>query len=182
MSESISKDEYGKAKVLGIDIQFSKILNDSIVENFLSQITEEDMKLLFEYITQDLFDYKRKSYDSDEMQKIVKQDWTSGNGWNSTTYKSLGTEVKERFNQRFKEELEKKIAEIIATDEYSKKIDEMAHEIIDYSVKGYKEDLKQSIREKMIGNVMGNSQSYGGEDLTYVIHQVVQSYFPHNNY
>lgn len=179
---NVSQNEYGKSQVLGLDIQFSKMLGDVLVENYLKQLTEDDMKLITDYMTQDLFDYKqvtdRKTYE-EHLEKIVKQDWeTKSDSWSRSweKHESVGTQVKKMFNARFKEEIKKKIDEIIQSDEYSEKIDGIAHEIIDYCIEGYKEDLKNSIREKLIGNIMHDMPYYGGISLHDIIHQELSNY------
>lgn len=178
--DKVQQNEYGKGNVLGLEVQFSKMLGDVVVEQYLKELKEEDIKLITDYMTQDLFDYREKrDYDGKTyVQKIVKEDWeTRGeHAWHSETHKSVGTQIKEMFNARFKEKLQKKIEEIIKSDEYQKKVDDIAHEIIDYSINGYKEDLMNSIREKLIGNVMNNGQYYGGIYLKDAIHQVVSEY------
>lgn len=43
---NVSQNEYGKSQVLGLDIQFSKMLGDVVVENYLKQLTEDDINNL----------------------------------------------------------------------------------------------------------------------------------------
>lgn len=159
------------------------MLGDAVVENYLKQLTEDDMKLITHYMTQDLFDYKKvtdQNTHEEHLEKIVKQDWETRDSrswsYSSEKHESVGTQVKKMFNARFKEEVKKKIDEIIQSDEYSETIDGMAHEIIDYCIEGYKEDLKSSIREKMIGNIMHDIPYYGGISLHDIIHQELSNY------
>lgn len=177
-SSKILHSEYGKGEVLGLEMQFSKMLGDVIVENYINNLSEDDMKLITDFITQDLFEYKRdwSSNNPEAMKKFVKENWKEGSSWSSREVKSIGTQIKEMFNARIKEELQKKIEEIVKSSDYQEKIDSIANEIVDYCINGYKEDLKNSIREKLIGNVMNNNQYYGGNSLTEVIHEVVESY------
>lgn len=189
---NVAKDAYDKGNVLGLEVQFSKMLGDVIVENYLKQITEEDMKMLIDYISQDLFEeyesYVRKDDGSHEevMKKRIKDNWKESIGYGfssrSETVYSVGGKIREMFNKRVSEELQKKIEEIVATKDYQDKIEAMAQEIVEYSVDGYKEDLKESIREKMIGNVMSNRQTYGNQDLISVIHEVVRGYITPTRY
>lgn len=177
----VSKEEYGKSKVLGLDVQFSKMLGDVIVENYLKSISEGDMKLIEDYITKDLFEEVRdwKSEDSEAKIKRVKDNWIDDSDrWDKSEVKSVGGQIKEMFNERVKKDLQNKIEEIVKTQDYKDKIEMMAQDIVDYVVEGYKEDLKQSIREKMIGNVLDNHISYGGMDFTQAVASIVQSYIP----
>jgi hypothetical protein len=181
--DRVIHNKYGSGQVLGLEVQFSKMLGDTIVEQYLKQITEDDMNLIIEYMTKDLFDYKTKhdySTGEDIVTKIVKEDWektkNSGYGWRDTeTVISIGSQVKEMFNNRFKDLMKEKIEEILKSDEYQKKVDEVAHDVIDYCVEGYKVDLMNSIREKLIGNVMHNEPYYGGVGLKTLINQAIDN-------
>ena len=74
----------------------------------------------------------------------------------------------------FKNSLSKeKVEEIIATDDYKQKVEEIANELIDYSINGYKEDMKNRIRERLVGNVMDTMSSYGGVNLMYIINDAI---------
>lgn len=179
-SNKIMHPEYGKGEVLGLEMQFSKMLGDVIVENYINNLSEEDMKMITDFMTQDLFEYQRDwtSDDPEAKQKFVKKNWkeADGPGWCTKEVKSIGTQVKEMFNARIKEELQKKIEEIVKSSDYQENVDAIANEIVDYCINGYKEDLKNSIREKLIGNVMNNDQYYGGTSLVRVVQEVVESY------
>ena len=82
-------------------------------------------------------------------------------------------EPKSQFNSRIKEELSNKIEEIIASTDYQKKIDEIANELVDYSINGYKDDMKARIRERLIGNVMDESPKYCGQPLLALINEEI---------
>lgn len=183
-NEKVVHTGYDSAKVLGIDVQFSKILGDTIVENFIKSLSEDDMKLITDYISKDLFEEFHK-YNLDNsgyeeaLSKRVKESWKENKpGSYYSTYEvvSVGDQIKSMFNQRIKEELQTKIEEIVKTADYQEKVDKMAQEIVDYSIEGYKEDLKNSIREKMINNVMNNAQTYGGIPLRTIIREEIENY------
>lgn len=184
-SDKITKNEYGQANMMGIELQFSKILGDVVVENYLKTISDEDMALITEYMTKDLFSmvHDFESEDPKAMKKVVKSDWSEPNsgGWGSRDVKSVGSEIKEMFNSRVKDELKEKMTEIIKSKEYSEKIDMIANEVVDYCINGYKEDLKNSIREKLIGNIMSNDDCYyGGTKLNDAIRNAVDNYLNFN--
>lgn len=58
-------------------------------------------------------------------------------------------EAKKRFDAKINDELSKKIDEIISSNDYQERINIIANEIVDYSVEGYKEDMKRAIRYRM---------------------------------
>ena len=182
-NEKVVHTGYDSAKVLGIDVQFSKILGDTIVENFIKSLSEDDMKLITDYMSKDLFEefykYDLKTGEKEKvLSKRVKESWEEKKSGLYSTYEvvSVGDQIKSMFNQRIKEELQTKIEEIVKTADYQEKVDKMAQEIVDYSIEGYKEDLKNSIREKMIGNVISNQQTYGGIGLMDAIRSEIDNF------
>jgi uncharacterized protein with ATP-grasp and redox domains len=97
------------------------------------------------------------------------------NSWGNykTNDLTIGELIKVQFNNRIKEELTKKVEEIIATDDYKEKIEEIANELVDYSINGYKEDMKNRIRERLVGNVMDTAPYYGGISLHSIINEII---------
>lgn len=164
MSENI---ENGKVDVMGINIDISQVLGQKIIDQYMAQLKEEDIETLMKYISEDLF---TQTWDN---KLIIKQ--REKDRWGSYTTKELpiGEIIKSHFNERIKEELKKRVEEIIATEDYQKKIDEIANELVDYSINGYKEDMKERIKERLVGNVLSESAQYGGIPLLAIINQEI---------
>lgn len=173
--------ENGKLELAGMNIDISSIIGEKIVDQYLAQMSEEDMQTMINYITKDffvrkdVFNYNTSKYDS----KMVvaereKDQWGSPKG-----KMTIGEFVREKFNERISEELIKKVEEIIATEDYQEKIEQIANEIIDYSVNGYKEDIKTRIRERLVGNILDASPSYGGISLTEIIQDEIHKVIRH---
>ena len=173
MSENI-KD--GKMDVMGINIDISQVLGQKIIDQYIAQMSDEDMKTILSYISSDLFNETSVyNYDTGEkVQKLTIKERTKDQWGN---YKGneipIGELIKKQFKSRIKEELSKKIEEIIASTDYQKKIDEIANELIDYSINGYKDDMKDRIRERLIGNVMDESPKYCGQSLLALINEEI---------
>ena len=85
----------------------------------------------------------------------------------------IGELVKRKFNERINEELQKKVEDIVASTDYQQKIEEIANELVDYSINGYKEDMKNRIRERLVGNVMDADPHYGGMSLQSIVHSIL---------
>ena len=168
MSENI---ENGKVDVMGINIDISQTLGQKIVDQYMMQLKEEDIQKLMNYISQDLF---AETYDHKLVVKEREKD-----RWGSYTTKEvpIGELIKNIFNERIKEELKKRVEEIIASTDYQKKINEIANELVDYSVNGYKEDMKERIRERLVGNVLSESAQYCGVSLLTLINQEIDKRF-----
>jgi hypothetical protein len=172
--------ENGKMDVMGINIDISQVLGEKIIDQYIAQLTDEDMQVIMDFISRDffvkqkrqVFDYDTQQYNS-KMVTYVKE--REKNQWGSykTNEMTIGELIQRQFNQRIKEELTKKVEEIIATSDYQEKIEEIANELVDYSVNGYKEDMKNRIRERLVNNVMDKQPYYGGVSLQYIINEEI---------
>jgi hypothetical protein len=172
--------ENGKMDVMGINIDISQVLGQKIVDQYMAQLTEEDMQIVMDYISQDFFVKKNQSvfnYDTNKydykMVTCVKEREKNQWGNYNTNEMTIGELIKKRFNERISEELTKKVEEIIATDDYKEKIEQIANELVDYSVNGYKEDMKNRIRERLVGNVIETTPYYDGVNLRYLINEEI---------
>ena len=131
-----------------------------------------------DYIDNDLFAEKSVyNYDIGESVKKIVIKERIKNSWGNYDTKDIpiGEIIKTHFNQRINEELKKKVEEIIATSDYQQKVEEIANELIDYSINGYKEDMKNRIRERLVGNMMDTAPTYDGVNLIHLIESVVDS-------
>lgn len=172
--------ENGKIDVMGINIDISQVLGQKIVDQYIAQLTEEDMQTVLDYISQDFFVKKNQSvfnYDTNKydykMVTCVKEREKDNWGNYKDNKLTIGELIKNQFNDRIKEELTKKVEEIIATTDYKEKIEQIANELVDYSVNGYKEDMKNRVRERLVGNVMETTPYYNGVDLRYLIQEEI---------
>ena len=172
--------ENGKLDVMGINIDISQVLGQKIIDQYIAQLTEEDMKTIMDFISQDffvkknqqVFNYDTQQYDS-KMVAYVKEREKDHWGNYRNNNLTIGELIKQQFNNRIKEELTKKVEEIIATTDYQEKIEQIANELVDYSVNGYKEDMKNRIRERLVGNVMDATPYYCGVDLRYLVNEEI---------
>lgn len=176
--------ENGKMDVMGINIDISQILGQKIVDQYIAQLTEDDMNTIMDFISKDflvkknqsVFNYDTNKYD-EKMVVTIKESEKDYWGNPKTSQLTIGEIIRKQFNERIKEELAKKVEEIIATTDYQEKIEEIANELVDYSVNGYKEDMKNRIRERLVGNVMDASPYYSGVSLHYLIEEAINRRF-----
>jgi hypothetical protein len=168
--------ENGKMDLMGINIDISQILGQKIIDQYIAQLTDKDMATIMDFISADffvkkkehIFDYDTAQYNTQTIAYVKtreKDQWGSYRSNNPT----IGELIQQQFNNRIREELTKKVEEIIATTDYKEKIEQIANELVEYSINGYKEDMKNRIRERLVGNVMENTPYYGGIDLRTLI-------------
>ena len=170
------KIENGKVEVMGINIDISQVLGQKIIDQYMAQLSDENIKELLSYISSDLF-YETSvfNYETGERAKTLKVKEREKDQWGNYRDREIpiGELIKNQFNERIKEELKKKVEEIIASTDYQNKINEIANELVDYSINGYKEDMKARIRERLVGNVMDESPHYCGVPLLDIINQEI---------
>ena len=164
----------GNVNMMGINIDISKTIGNTIAEQYLAQLSPELMEVLMNFITSDLFATQSR-YDytegiTKEIQ-IVKE--SKKNSWGNIEKYSIGDLIKEKFNKRIEEELKKKVEEIIASADYQERIDKIANELVEYSINGYANDMKERILERLVGNTMNPYPSYEGRDLRSIIHDCI---------
>lgn len=178
--------ENGKIDVAGINIDISQILGQKIVDQYIAQLTEEDMQTILDFISQDffvkkkqnIFNYDTNQYDT-KMVAYVKEREKDNWGYYKTKDLTIGELIKSKFNEKIREELTKKIEEIVATSDYQEKIEQIANELVDYSISGYKADMKNRIRERLVGNIMDAAPYYDGVNLRYLIQDEVNRMLQH---
>ena len=166
------KIENGKMDIMGINIDISQVLGQKIIDQYIAQLSDDNIKEIMKYISSDLFSeqsvYNRETNDYVDKLVVKKRE---KDRWGCYQEKEIpiGELIKNQFNERIKDSLLKKVEEIIASTNYHNKINEIANELVDYSINGYKEDLKNRIRERMIGNIMDESPKYCGQSLLDII-------------
>ena len=176
MSENIKN---GKMEVMGLNVDISQILGDKIVDQYFAQLTEDDIRTIMDYISQDffvrkeqrIFNYETNKYDT-KMIAYVKEREKDHWGYKKGDI-TIGELIKDKFSERVKQEFSAKIEEIIASADYQEKIEEIANELIEYSINGYKEDMKNRIRERLVGNVMDSAPHYCGISLQSLIDDAI---------
>ena len=109
MSENIKN---GKVEVMGINIDISQVLGQKIVDQYIAQLSDENIKELLSYISSDLF-YETSvfNYETGKQVKTLKVKEREKDQWGN--YKDreipIGELIKNQFNGRIKEELKKKV-------------------------------------------------------------------------
>ena len=135
MSECLVCDgngvQNGKMNVAGINIDISQILGQKIIDQYIAQISDSDMPTIMDFISRDffvnksqsVFNYDTRQYDT-KMVAYVKESEKNQWGNYKTNDRTIGELIQKQFNERIREELTKKVEEIIATTDYKEKIEQ----------------------------------------------------------
>lgn len=168
----MAEEKKSYEEVFGVNLDISTVLSGEIVKRFMAQITPEQMQNILDDISKDAF---KKKYDGTLEIRMGKDN----NGYGFSR-KTLGSFVKERFNEQVKEDLMEECLKIVETKDYKDKIHAWAEEIVDYCTEGYKDDLKKGLYHKLVGGVVDmdamNMQQINGNDLHYIIQQEISRF------
>lgn len=159
--------------MLGVDVNIADILGDKLVNQYIAQMTPEQMTALFEYVSQDLFTVRKQiTENGDWIEKIeVKTKRKDRWGHGVTDGQAIGAYIKNRFNDRIKEELVEAVNKIIDSGSYQKTVDELASELVEYATEGYKEDLKARIKERLVNNVVDPNVYVNGVSIRDIVRE-----------
>lgn len=155
MSEENIKDPR-KLEVMGVNIDITSILGNKIIDQYLAQLSEDDMNTIIKFMDEDIFKTNHNG------ERCVKSKGDSS--WGKTEVMDF---VKCEFNKKYKEILLEELLKKLQTDEYKEKIAKVIDEIIEYSIEGYKQDLIACIKQKMINNFF--TTSAGVEDINTIL-------------
>lgn len=169
MSEEI-KD--GKLNAFGMDINISDVIGEKIVDQWLARLTPEDINLILNVIEQEAFSHNYNDEKYFVTHKENKDSWGYGKKEETPIWKS----IKEQFAEKFNKIIMEKADEILNSEEFQKRADQIAEELVNYATEGYKDDLKVRIKERLVNNTINDQPFYGGIDLRYIINQEIQRY------
>ena len=169
--------EDGKLSALGVEVKISDIIGEKLINQWMSQCSPEDMKLIFDAINEEIYDYSYNK-DSKKFKKLVER--KDGYSWSGRTEESyLWKIMQTHIHDKINELILQKAQEIIDSKEYQDKAESIAQELVDYATEGYKVDLKERIRERLINNTINTMPSYNYLDLKGIIQQEVHNMLGH---
>ncbi len=164
----------GNLKAWGMNVSISEIVGERIVDTWMSQISPEDMQLIYKAIEDELFSHDYQDH------KFFKKTKTEESRWSS---KEVDTPIwkmtQDVFATKYKDVIISKAEEIIASEEYQQKAQQVAQDIVDYAIEGYKIDLKNRIRERLVNNVVDAEPMYNVLPLRDIVRQEVEAAIQH---
>lgn len=177
MSDETKIVDPRKVSMLGVDVNIADILGDKLVNQYIAQMTPEQTQALFEFVSEDLFTIeKRLTEDGEYVDKIkVKTERRDSYGYTKYDEQSIGAYIKRRFNERIKEKLVAAVNEVIDSDAYAQNIDKIADDLVAYAVEGYKVDLKERLKERLVNNVADPTMYVGGVNIRNIVRQEIMN-------
>ena len=163
------KMEKGKLNAMGMDINIYEVIGSKIVDQWLAAISEDDMALILKAIDEEAFGH---TYDD---HKYFVKEKKNGTGYYAKTEETpIWREIQKRFQEKFCDQIMDKMVEVMDSEEYKKRVDKIAQEIMDYAVEGYANDLKSRVKERLVGNVLDAAPHYGGIGIQDIINEEIR--------
>ena len=80
--------------------------------------------------------------------------------------------ARKQLEEKLKEDIAKKIEEIVETDEYKKRAEEIAQEIVEYATEGYKKDMIARVKARLVEDPL-SSDFFGGINIRSIIREEI---------
>lgn len=170
--------EGDKLNAFGMEISIADIIGEKVVDKWFAQLSEDDMNLIFKAVEDEIFGH---DYLDHKFFKTTRK-YTSTYGSTREEETPIWQTTKQKFAEKYNEVILSKVDEIIASEEYQKRAQEIAGEIVNFATEGYKKALEQRVYERMVGNVVESEPHYNSIPLRDIIKSVVQEYVPTINY
>lgn len=147
------------------DIKLIEQIGSKLADKYIDQLSEDNIEIIYEAISKEIF---VNSYDGNPQRlRLEVPDPNSYCG--SKKDALLWKMIKQQVARQFSDKITSKVDEIIASDQFNKKADEIAEELVEYAINGYKADMKERIRQRLVNNVLENEPGYFARPLKQVI-------------
>ena len=147
------------------DIKLIEQIGAKLADKYIDQLSEDNIKIIYKAISEEIF---VNSYDGNPQSlrlQVTDPDSYYGNKKDALLWKMIKQQVARQFSNK----ITSKVDEIIASDQFNKKADEIAEELVEYATNGYKSDMKERIRQRLVNNVLENEPVYFEKPLKQVI-------------
>lgn len=190
-NNQINVDNQGNLNMLGMQLKISDIIGDKIVDQFMATISPEQMESITRVLFNEVFrKYDKNEYDADsqEYKKIECTEFKSkteqpkswGSGY-ETVESPIYSRAKSTLMTKYSDMISEKVVEYLDSDEYKNKASEIAKDIVNYAIEGYKEDIIKGVRERLVLPVIYPNYDKNNIDTT-IREAVSKEISNHNNY
>ena len=190
-NNQINVDNQGNLNMLGMQLKISDIIGDKIVDQFMATISPEQMESITRVLFNEVFrKYDKNEYDADsqEYKKIECTEFKSkteqpkswGSGY-ETVESPIYSRSKSTLMTKYSDMISEKVVEYLDSDEYKNKASEIAKDIVNYAIEGYKEDIIKGVRERLVLPVIYPNYDKNNIDTT-IREAVSKEISNHNNY
>ena len=191
-NNQINVDNQGNLNMLGMQLKISDIIGDKIVDQFMATISPEQMESITRVLFNEVFrKYDKNEYDADsqEYKKIECTEFKSkteqpkswGSGY-ETVESPIYSRAKSTLMTKYSDMISEKVVEYLDSDEYKNKASEIAKDIVNYAIEGYKEDIIKGVRERLVLPVIYPNYDKNNIDTTIqeAVYKEISNYNNHN--
>ena len=137
----------------GIELNFTQALADTIVTQYITNLGEDVLKNTFEAMNEE---YINDRFNDPKKFQFNLKKYTDG--WNSRVeYTKLGDTINRLIADTYGNAIVDFVKEYMETDDFKARLKQMADEVVDYALEGYKKDMINRLRERLVGNAFATS-------------------------
>ena len=143
----------------GIKVNLTESLANMVVERFIGSLDETVLKNTFEEMSKDYVD----NYDPSRVKLKVE---IKRSNWGSSYDESyLGKRIRETLADKYTNLILEEADKYMETTEFKEALSQMVAEVIAYAVEGYKKDMIERLKERLVGNAYSFSISENNESI-----------------
>lgn len=159
-TENTEMIKNGEMNFAGMQIKISDIIGDKLVDQFIASISPEQMeevthaffKEVFEEVTRNEFDTSSNKYKTIKSYGFKKK--SKSGRWGHESDTPVYERAKATIRGTYTEMIEQKIMDYMQSQEFKDKAEVIAKEISDYALEGYKKDVIDGVRSRMVEPVL----------------------------
>lgn len=152
----------------GVNVPIGQILGEKLVQSMMERLTDNEFEAIYKYMYEETW---KKGYSGEQ---IILNYTKKDNYYNTpSTPPTLATYAGKLLSEKMKDKIKERVEEITSSEEFLKKADDIAQEIVDYATSGYRDHMKARVYERLVANTVDAGMYYGGVDLKSIINQAI---------
>lgn len=150
----------GEMNLAGMQIKISDIIGDKLVDQFIASISPDQMEEVTHAFFREVFEeVERNEFDTSENKyKTIKSFGFKKKGdrdrWGDKVDTPVYERAKSTIGSTYANMIEQKIMDYMQSKEFENKAEIIAKEITDYALEGYKQDMINGVRKRLVDPVL----------------------------
>lgn len=159
----------------GIKVNLTESLANMVVERFIGTLDDSILENTFEEMRNDYIN----NFDPDRIKIRTKERKSSYGSWkDEETY--LGRMIRETLGARYTALVIEEANKYMETPEFKAALSQMVADVIAYALEGYKKDMIDRLKERLVGNAYTTFLAEDGVNIDDKIRDAINAARNHN--
>jgi len=159
----------------GIKVNLTESLANMVVERFIGTLDDSVLENTFKEMTNDYID--KFSPDGIQIKRKEKAIATYGSRTEETY---LGRMIRETLAEKYTDLVIEEANKYMETKEFKEALSQMVADVIAYAVEGYKKDMIDRLKERLVGNAYTAFLAENGTNIDDKIRMAIEEARSHN--